>query len=107
MDWEMDSLTERSPADKDVRVLVHEKLDTRHQGICTAQKPNCILGCIKSSVASWSSKVRFPLEVPTWSTHEDPPGVSKTELFNTRHGPVGVGPEKGHKDDQRDGAHLR
>jgi len=82
---------------------VDEKLVMRHQCALTAQKVNCILGCVKRSVASrsreateslYSALVRPHLEscIQLWS----PPG----------HGAVGAGPEEGHKNDQRTGASL-
>jgi len=66
----------------------------------TTQNANHILGCIKSSAASRSREVILPL-----CSGETPPGILRAALelsAQKRYGAVGVGPEKGHKNDIRD-----
>jgi len=92
---------ESSPDEKDLEVLLDEKLDMSHQCVLTAQA-NCMLDCIKSSKASRSREV---ILTPLLCSHETPPGVLCPALdpsAQQRHGAVGVGPEEGHKNDQRD-----
>ena len=87
-------------------MLVDEKLNMTHQCALAAQKANCILGCIQSSVASRAREGILPFLL---CFSETPPGVLHPALepsAQERHGPVGVGPEEGHKDDPRAGTPL-
>jgi len=94
---------ESSPEEKDLGVLVDEKLNVTWLCVLAAQKANRILGCIKSSVASRSREVTLPL-----CSGETPPGVlcRLEPSAQERHGPVGAGAEEGHKNDQRAGTLL-
>jgi len=89
---------------KDLGVLVDEKLNMIRQCVLAAQKTNHILGCIKRSMPSRAREVILPLH-----SGVTPPGVLRPALepsARERHGPVGAGPEEGHKNDPRAGAPL-
>ncbi|PKU39959.1 rna-directed dna polymerase from mobile element jockey- hypothetical protein [Limosa lapponica baueri] len=88
---------ESSPEEKDLGVLVDEKLNVCQQCALAAQKANCILSCIKRSVASRSREVILPL-----CSCETPPGALCPALESStqeEHGSIGTGPAEGHEDD--------
>jgi len=85
---------ESSPEEKELGVLVYEKLDMSQQWVIAARKANCVLSCIKRGVASREGEVIVPL-----SSRGAPSGELCSDLGPTaqeRCGALGAGPEEGH-----------
>jgi len=72
---------ESFPEEKDLGLVVEEKLNTSHYCALAAQKANHILGCIKSSVASRSREGILPLHLALVRPHLE----SCVQLWNPQH----------------------
>ncbi|GAB0178913.1 hypothetical protein GRJ2_000356600 [Grus japonensis] len=94
---------ESSPEEKDLGVLVDEKLNMSWQCTLAAQKANHVLGCIKRGVTSRSREVILPL----YSTLVRPHLEYCVQLWGPQYKKdIGASPEEGHEDDKSAGAPL-
>ena len=91
---------ESSPAEKDLGLLVDEKLNITWQYALTAQKVNHLHPQQRGQQVEGGDSARFG---------KTPPGVLRSSLepsVQERHGPVGAGPEEGDKNYPGAGAPL-
>ncbi|TRZ13074.1 hypothetical protein HGM15179_014039 [Zosterops borbonicus] len=100
-----DEQIKSSPAEKDLGVLVDERLDKTQPFAPTAQKAKHVLGCIQSPVCSRAREGILPLCSALLRAHLEHCSSSGGPA-QQRHGPVGESPVKDHKDDQRHGTAL-
>ena len=99
------AVLESSPAEKDLGVLVYEKLHMSQQSALAAQKADRILGSIRIGVASRDREVIVPpYKVPVRPHLEY--CVQVRAPVHERQRAAGEGPEEGHRDDQGAGAPL-
>ena len=95
-----------SPAEKDLGVLMDEKLHTSRQCALTAQEAKLYPGLHEKKRGQ---QVEGGGSAPLLCSHETPHGVlcpAPESAAQQRHGPVAVVPEEGHKDDEKAGAPL-
>ncbi|GAB0189939.1 triadin [Grus japonensis] len=95
---------ESSPKEKDLGVLIDEKLNMSRQ--CCACSPES-QPCPGLHQKKCGQQVEGGDPAPLLGSGETPPGVLRPALgapVQERHGVVGASPEEGHEADQRDGA---
>ncbi|GAB0204126.1 mitochondrial enolase superfamily member 1 [Grus japonensis] len=97
---------ESSPEEKNLGVLIDDKLNMSRQCALAAQKANRVMGCIKRGVTSRSREVILPFYSALVRRHLEYCIQLWGGPVQERHRAVGESPEEGHEDDRSDGATL-
>jgi len=90
------------PVERDLGVLVGNKLNMNEQWDAVANKANRVLGCINKGITSRDKEVIIPLYSVLVRPHLEHCSVL-VPAMQKRSEQGGEGPEKGHKHDQRTG----
>ena len=91
-----EDLLESSPVEKDLEVLVDEKLDMSQQCAFAAQRAKCVLGCIKRGVASREREVIVPLYSALVRPHLEYCVQAWSPQYKEKLITLGTGLEEGH-----------
>ncbi|KAJ7409349.1 hypothetical protein WISP_115528 [Willisornis vidua] len=79
---------ESSPEEKDLGMLVARKLNVTQQCVLAAQKGNCVLGCIKGSVANRLREVILPFYLTLATETLFRMAVARGAITPLRHGEI-------------------
>ncbi|GAB0188993.1 mitochondrial enolase superfamily member 1 [Grus japonensis] len=94
---------ESSSVERDLGVLVDNKLNMNKQCAAVAKQANRMLGCINKGITNRDKEVIIPLYSAFVRPHLEYCVQFWSPLYKKRCGQAGEGPEKGQDDDQRIG----